>query len=48
MIVYLQKSEECMQQKISKNGKSKKAVSVFIILRARYTVIAEYENKVNP
>ena len=39
MIVYFQKFEESVQQKISKNEKSKKAVSVFIILGARYTVI---------
>ena len=37
-IAYLEESEEFMQ-KISSNGKSKKAVSIFIILRARYTVI---------
>ena len=37
-IAYLEESEE-FTQKISSNGKSKNAVSVFIILRARYTVI---------
>ena len=37
-IAYLEESGEFMQ-KISSNGKSKKAGSIFIILRARYTMI---------